>query len=63
VLLHGLHGGPAGIAIFVALIAARVLMRGGLGGFGGRGRRRGGWNQDRRDPRDPPDDDKPPLNM
>lgn len=45
--LHGVSRGPVGIAIVVAMIAVRILMRRGMGGRGGMGRgpfnrRRGG---------------------
>jgi hypothetical protein len=50
VFLHGASRGPIGIVLVVAMIAVRLLLRGGMGGFGGRGgmgrgpfgRRRGG---------------------
>jgi hypothetical protein len=43
--LHGMHGGTAGIAIFVGLIVVRMLMRrGGRGGRSGRRGPRGPWN-------------------
>jgi len=68
-MFYGFHGGGAGIAIFIALIVVRMLMRGGFGGFGGFGgyggrRRRGGWNNGsgQQDREDPPED-KPPLDM
>ena len=40
-LVHGLHGGPAGIAVVVAMFAVRVLMRRNRGGR--RGPPRGPW--------------------
>ncbi len=40
-LLHGLHGGPVGIALVVAMLALRIFMRRGRGGR--RGPPRGPW--------------------